>query len=325
MKKLAFGILCMAAAILLMSHNTFAFEVGRDVQYYASKHFTLQAYGASSNSWAYLDNNKCIRANGTVAFNNISLAGIPYTETKAGDFIQFWLTIGINAENNSTDTMLRGVYLNDTHFKTVATEYSNLNGSNGMLTITARVENDYSFSGEILLGLAGGSPTWVLYNNEYVYAGEITFWRPMTQASNQDIINAINNQTDYTQKLNEISNKMSQQQQAEEDAVDNIEEQTPSDISSSGNTENQASTNLIGAFSNFVSALTNIQTGNCNITLGFPDYAGGSRTVNICQNKDKAGNLISVFSSLTLIVFYIPLAIRLLTMIYNEIRSYTNG
>lgn len=142
------------------------------------------------------------------------------------------------------------------------------------------------------------------------------------------IVDAINNSSDagaINSAKDAIVDAINNQQQKEEEATENIENQTPEDMSSSGNTENQASSNLIDLIRSFVSALTSINTGNCDITLDFPSYAGGSRTVNICQNKDKAGNLISVFSSLTLIVFYIPLAFKLLTMIYNEIRSFTNG
>lgn len=133
------------------------------------------------------------------------------------------------------------------------------------------------------------------------------------QPSNSDIVEAIN----------ELKESQEAKDAKEEQAVENIENQTPPSQNETG--DGAAATNLIGAFSGFVSALGGLSATNCNLTLNFPSFAGGTRVVNVCQNKDKAGNIISVFSSLTLIIFYVPLAIRLLTMIYNEIRSFTNG
>ena len=133
--------------------------------------------------------------------------------------------------------------------------------------------------------------------------------------SNDDTAAIIGGLDEINDSINDFHDDMS-------DAVDNISNQSPSDI---GNSENQATTNLIGLFQSFITAITGVNMGNCNLTLDFPNYAGGSRVVNVCQNKDKAGNMISIFSSLTLIVFYIPLALKLLSMIYNEIRSFTNG
>lgn len=108
----------------------------------------------------------------------------------------------------------------------------------------------------------------------------------------------------------------------EEQAAGKVEEQTPEDIA---NATNQQTTNIIGIISSFLSAITNFSAGTCDLALDFPSYAGGSMSVNVCQNRDRAGSLIALFTSLTLILFYLPLAFKLLSMIYNEIRSFTNG
>lgn len=128
-----------------------------------------------------------------------------------------------------------------------------------------------------------------------------------------DIYNWLQNNSD------DAGSTLKQEKQDVQDASDNSE--TVSD----NNSENAATTNLIGAFSSLLSALTSLNATNCNVTLPFPSALGGNMTVNICQNKDYAGNIISVFGSLTLCVFYVPLALKLLSMIYNEIRSFTNG
>lgn len=105
-------------------------------------------------------------------------------------------------------------------------------------------------------------------------------------------------------------------------ADDNIANQSTSDISGS---ENQATTNLIGVLSNFFTQLQSFQATNCNLALPFPQFIGGTQTVNICQGKDVLGNFITVIGTLAMVTFYIPLAWVLLKMIYNEIRSFTNG
>lgn len=156
-----------------------------------------------------------------------------------------------------------------------------------------------------------------------------------------DVINAINNVRssinniynslgDTNQKLDDmldaldtLNESQTQQQQQEQEATDNISNQSPSDMGS--DVENQQTTSIINLFGSFLSALTSVNAGSCVIQLPFPSYAGGNWTMNICQYKDKAGNIISLFGSATLILFYLPVAWRLLGMIYNEIRSFTNG
>ena len=126
-----------------------------------------------------------------------------------------------------------------------------------------------------------------------------------------------------TTAIGGLENTIQQQYNKENEAINNIENQTvPS------GTDNQQSTNLIGVITDFVRVITYIDTNqNCNLTLPFPDFFGGSRNVNICNGKQVFNGtvFIGAFANLTLIAFFIPLAYNLLKMIYNEIRSFTNG
>lgn len=107
------------------------------------------------------------------------------------------------------------------------------------------------------------------------------------------------------------------------DGTENISAQSPLDLNVGSST---TATNLITYITSFISYIGNISPAtDCNIVLDFPNYAGGSMTFNLCQFKDNFGSIISVFSSLVLIVFYIPLAYKMLSVIYSEIRSFTNG
>ena len=106
------------------------------------------------------------------------------------------------------------------------------------------------------------------------------------------------------------------------DSVDNIEGQTTSDID---NATSSQTTSIIGTISSFVTALGTVQTGSCELTLPFPQFIGGNTTVNPCTGKDKAPTIVQVGSSMFLIGVFIPFAFMILKMIYNEIRSFTNG
>lgn len=129
-------------------------------------------------------------------------------------------------------------------------------------------------------------------------------------------------QGEINQNITNINNTINEQNQKENQAVDNISNQSPSDIN---NAENAATTNLIGVLSGFINAFSNINATNCRLTLEFPNYAGGSRVVDICQGKEKAPRIVEIGSSLLLIAVFVPLAYIMIKMIYNEIRSWTNG
>lgn len=106
-------------------------------------------------------------------------------------------------------------------------------------------------------------------------------------------------------------------------AVTNIGNQSSSDISGA---ENQQTTNLIGFIGSFITVLNGFSANNnCNLDVPFPNFMGGTVTTDICQGKDLFGNTINIISSVVLIMFFIPLAFKLIEMIYGEIRSWTNG
>lgn len=108
----------------------------------------------------------------------------------------------------------------------------------------------------------------------------------------------------------------------EQNASDDISGQTPSDIPNSTSSQ---TTSIIGVISGFISSLSSYHATSCSLTLPFPNYAGGSTTVDPCSGKEIAPTIVQIASSLLLICTFIPLAFVVLRMIYNEIRSWTNG
>lgn len=154
----------------------------------------------------------------------------------------------------------------------------------------------------------------------------VNFANTSTDASNQAIVDQLSimtaQNTVINRNLEQFHDDVNERNQKEYDAVDNIDGQNSSDIPDS---EDQQTTNLIGVINNFISSIGNINATNCQVTLTFPTYAGGTRVVDICQGKEKAPTIITIGSSMLLIGVFIPLAWLLLRMIYSEIRSWTNG
>lgn len=122
--------------------------------------------------------------------------------------------------------------------------------------------------------------------------------------------------------LNNMNNSSNEYYDQYYESVDNIDNQSASDIP---NSENSQTTSIIGTISSFVSAIGTVQTGSCQMTLPFPSFLGGDTTVNPCTGKDKAPTIVTIGSSMFLIGIFIPFAFVVLKMIYNEIRSFTNG
>lgn len=206
----------------------------------------------------------------------------------------------IDDSNFGSSSVSYNGYVNPPPNNDMSIDFNNYNGFYKIYSITLRSEKDQT-SQIYLKGSNNNIAGLFVFNTAdsfqtvRFYMTNFTFYHYSESKENKEVEDAT--------------------QDASDDAAEEI----------AGDSENAATSNLIGVISNFISAISDFSGGNCNLSLAFPSYAGGTLNVNVCQNKDKAGNIIEVFTSLTLIVFYLPLALKLLSMIYNEIRSFTNG
>ena len=159
------------------------------------------------------------------------------------------------------------------------------------------------------------NPTSVIFSNnsDDAYNNQVV-------AQNETMIQ--NQNTIINQNQTMIDNS-SDYYDANYDAVDNISGQSTSDIPDSSMTAQ--TTSLINAIGRFFRTLSSYEATSCSLTLPFPSYAGGSTTVDPCSGKEIAPTIVQVASSLLLICTFVPLAFIVLRMIYNEIRSWTNG
>lgn len=156
-------------------------------------------------------------------------------------------------------------------------------------------------------------------NGPYLYDARVTSFS-YTISSSADPLLAGQQQT--TDAVNSLNTTIQEQNNKEQEGIDNISNQSSSDIEGS---TNQQTTSLINVISGFIGAFSNINATNCDLNLELPDFAGGSRVVNICSGKENAPQIIEIGSSLLLICVFVPLAFVVIKMIYNEIRSWTNG
>lgn len=249
---------------------------------------------------------------------------LPSESYLSADYLTLDIFYTNDLANNSLDAYFKSITTTTSGWDLVDVSFDNLSTGGGVVHLTFKCYTPKSYT-SIYIQSLGGSALY-LWNNEYISSSVATHWRPKSGVNYsqaiQNVVNAINSK-DYTQDLEDIKDAIEDQNQQEQEAVEDASD--AAETAANDNSSNAATTNLIGVISNFISAITNFSGSDCNITLAFPSYAGGSMNVNVCQNKDKAGNIISVFTSLSLIVFYLPLAFKLLSMIYNEIRSFTNG
>lgn len=203
--------------------------------------------------------------------------------------------------------------------------WSNLSGGNGYLyaqcvfvaqkplkSFVHRIGNDaWTESNSIVkMGVGQGNG---LYTISGWYSGDLYIDETPVVLPQLDNI---------SNQLDDLSQDINDHYDAENDAVDNISNQTPP---ASGSGQNSTTSSLLDTLGSFLTAITNLSATNCEVVLAFPAFAGGSQTVNICQNKEYTGNIVSVAGSIILVLFYLPVAFMLVNKIYSEIRSFTNG
>lgn len=325
LKKYITGIICCLCAILLMSHNTSAMT-SVSVTPIGSANWCINGSGVTDATvTCHMIQN--LNNDITVVANNMDIVtqGSYYTDT----VLDIELTFYRNSNTTSTHAGVNGIESLSSNWALMSYEYQQLNSNTGVIHLF--VKSLTNNNNQHILISGHQSFFYLLQPQDRVTGANVGIYAiNNTVADYSSIVNAIQAQPNYTQNLNNINNGINNINNSVNNINDDVEDATQdaaddASDAADANSTNQQTSNLIGVLQNFLSAITNFSGTNCNISLAFPSYAGGNMNVNVCQNKDKAGNIIGVFTSLTLIVFYLPLALKLLSMIYNEIRSFTNG
>lgn len=332
------SVLC----IFVMSHNSYAVVVGSfnvSIKYgnwRPTVYFCVQQVdtGESVNGqcgsryWASATNgfnysSSVHTSTSGIKFNTPSGIQLKYNDIITQEFDVVQLTA-----NNSNDTGAISFSSNTSGFQVLDTTYEQLDNTTGKIKIMLWVSSDQpsgSRSVQLMPARAPQPPdwtwnfVWLQENQSYLISGVQNVYS--INDNSQAIVDAINN-NNSSGAINDLKDEIEAQNDQENAAIDNINNQTPP---SSGSGENATTTSLLGTIGNFISALQNLSATDCMVDLNFPSFAGGTQRVNVCQNKEFTGNIVSIGSSVLLVAFYIPVAFMLINKIYSEIRSFTNG
>lgn len=349
--KLILGIFIPILAFFLMSHNTFAIEYGPaefglryrsynsatydwQLGLYAGPNYSVSAYGLNGVRIQW--QNMTFQGNHASIHSEINVVAWEPTNIRRNNWVnlpyQGIMTCASNAgsvkvEQSNVSSVITNWIASDSSLRSTLTFYvdvalSGLN-QNGTGYIACLIgSNSYAFASD-------NTTTGVKYYVEQApsrieFSNNINDVLLQTQINqNETMIYNQNMMIDQNKQINtNIVEGFDNIQNENQEAYDNISGQSSSDID--GATNNQT-VSLINVITGFINAFSGISATNCNLTLDFPSYVGGSRVVNICSGKDKAPRIVEIGSSLLLICVFVPLAFVLIRMIYNEIRSWTNG
>lgn len=320
------------ACLVLMSHNTHALDFNFNVVSYWAGGAPASVEWVSSND--PLTSGQFVCAGGTDYRSlfygiNIVLDSSMSSAVRSGDVFELDLSATSDGNSNLNIDFTTNLYDYEGNFDILDVKYESSGLSAGRFKFIMMAKRAGAYS--LKVRRVGGGNFFSLSKaggTECISAGNWVAYHIAGDGA-QAIINAINN-NNSTAAINNakdaIVGAIEDAQEKEDEAVENIEDQTPSDISSAGGSgENQQTSSLLATIGSFLQALQGLSATNCNVTLNLPSFAGGAMTVNVCQNKEYTGNIVSIVGSIMLVVFYLPVAIMLVSKIYSEIRSFTNG
>lgn len=321
-----------------MSQNTFAASI-------ATSRFDLEYIGSPNGSYTWANGLLYDQSTSVQYARRYQFTTSNLTPTGNYASIHFETNIVANASNQSYLNFVNRDYLSVLACSSSAAGSLQIEGSSVSTAVTSWTDNQNRPSktltvyGDIALGglsvnqqqqivCAVGSSSYAFFSTNYSSATANMYFEqnPMTILyTNNQSESLLQSQIYQNEILINQNNQMIQDSQEyydkQYDAIDNIGDQSTSDIEGA---TNQQTTNLIGILTNFVQTITNIQPSEyCSIWLNFPSFAGGRQYAYLCQGRQI--QIVNIFSSVVLVTFFIPLAYTLLKMIYNEIRSWTNG
>lgn len=166
-----------------------------------------------SNYNSYLGNPN---SNLTCYIRSITLE-LPSEQYASSDYLYVPLYVFNNANNNGSDAFLSNLSTSTSGFDLVSVEFNQLSSSSGLANLIFKVYTPGNYSTLVLTSTTGNAFS-TLHEGEYLASGKSTHYRPIGQVDTQSIVNAINNQSDYTQSLNNIRNDIQGLSDAQEQA-----------------------------------------------------------------------------------------------------------
>lgn len=324
-------------AVLLMSHNTYAIQLGIDVepnwtQYTFQPYWTYTSSGSlgyktgyevslganAGDNFVFSVNRVRLQVPAGMALNkggylvySFKLDNFKLNDNIDGNFIsacvvdQGSLNSSLSVLNVEYQTAASTGYQVNVYL----TNNSTINGSNSVRYFEI---SSCSNTNELLY----------LKPGERIIFTEANFYKLKSDTnytgSINDVKNAINN---LNSKLNDTNNKIDdikeEMQKEENTANDNIEEGNNAADSSSDDAEN-ATSSLISVIGQFVGAVTTASPSNCIINGNMGNFSMGQ--IDLCANP--VPTFVQIISSLILIAICVPFAIVMFNRFINLFRSF---
>lgn len=161
--------------------------------------------------------------------------------------------------------------------------------------------------GERVLQMGGGSS----------FALKFKFGDFSNPSSTRPMNIRILNATQYRPKENPAK-ELNDKDDEDRSNIESQSSEADSDSSSSSEQASQQGTTLLGAFTAFVSALTNASPSNCRLLLDIGRFEAGS--VDLCSLDPPSG--FSVIASIFLIIFCVPLSVATAKKVISLFRSF---
>lgn len=299
MKRLI-GIFICLLAVLLMSHNTFAFDVNTLVGLPSQVGFTSMNCNAGVT---------CNSSTNSGVFNQINVTF--YTESSqlatlvAGRYVEFNVYLFKLQDGASMHAVLAGLTTSlSSNVKILSAHFETLDTNTGVIRIVGYVMNNTSTA-----TLTFGSGSLVLRSSEEVRPGTWTEWQRQNISVDVDI-----DEQAIIDAIEDSAAAQSEQYDKEQAAVDNIENQTTNDTASELPDTSNA-TNLIGNIQNIFTQIGNIQPSNCSIPADFGHLDLGN--LNLCTGKENLPFIVTFGAYAFELIFVIGASIILVKQVVN--------
>ena len=337
MKKLLRYIFIPVLAILLMSHNVSAVEMSPNVHPIWTNATPDCTFYTPDGSTFYND-----LFNGTTNFLSVSYisCGVPAGLQSKNTYAVYSFVLDNIPNNDSLDAGFRAVKARhgsggNGGWGVVGYNLQSLSSNGVKIDIYLYGENNNTSAGTVIFYNSYNSSELLYFQpKERLTTSGASYWQVDTtdfEYNYTDVLNQINSKlgnvntgiTNIRDGVNSINEKLDDLSQDTADAINNGQAdatQGASDNSSTAadnNSTDQTTSNLLGVFGSFVTAITSISPSNCNVDfdLGHIDFG----VQNLCSQP--VPQAFTVVTSIIVVCFTIPFVVHLIRRILSLIRE----
>lgn len=304
MKKVFAALVIAFVSIVLMSHNTFAFDVNTLVGLPSQVGFTSMNCNAGVT---------CNSATNQGVFNQINVTF--YTENSqvatlvAGRYVEFNVYLFKLTDGASMHAVLAGLTTSlSSNVKILSAHFETLDTNTGVIRIVGYVMNNTSTA-----TLTFGSGSLVLRSSEEVRPGTWTEWQRQNISVDVDI-----DEQAIVNAIEQSAREQSEQRDQEQAALDNAVEDSQNAGQDSSDAATAGTGSLISAIGSAVAAITSASPTNCLINGNMGNLNVGQ--IDLCANP--VPSFVTIIGSLLLVLFIVPLCISLFNRFINLFRSF---